>query len=144
MNVFEVLKHDHEMARDLFAQIERSGEKDRREELFQKLKQELIAHAHAEERIFYPVLKEKQQTHDQIEEGISEHHHVEQLLSSLENMDCGSDEWLQQVRQLKQEVEHHVHEEEEEIFPKAQQLLKVTQVIEMADKVQEVKDQELH
>ncbi|MBY0430008.1 MAG: hemerythrin domain-containing protein [Rhodospirillales bacterium] len=144
MDVFEILKKDHERARALFAQIEQDSSHNRknREDLFNKLKKELIAHAHVEEKVFYPALRDKKPTHDEIVEGINEHHQVETLLSRMEAIPIDSDEWMDAVRDLKRKVEHHVHEEEDEIFPKARKVLSDSQFEPLADMVQDARKQE--
>lgn len=123
MNVFEVLKKDHQEARSLFQQIEGLGASKSRHELFQKLKDELLRHTKAEEAAFYPQIKDQQQTHDLVEEAYHEHDQVEQMLSRIDGMPPDSDEWMQAVRKLRESVEHHVQEEENELFPKAAKLL---------------------
>jgi hemerythrin superfamily protein len=144
MNVFEVLKQDHQKAREIFSKIAATsnGAKKTREQLFQQLKRELLAHAHAEEKHFYPMLKNKEQVGDMIKEGISEHHEVEKKLKDIEKMSMETDEWLSSLKELQESVEHHVEEEEGEIFPKAQKILEAKQVDELGDKVKEYEAQE--
>jgi len=141
-DVFEVLKHDHQEARDLFAKLEgtSNGAKKTREKLFQQLKDELTRHAKAEEKVFYPALKDKDgQAHEQVEEGIHEHHEVVSLLKKIEKMDVDSDDWLSAVRDLKDKVEHHVQEEENEVFPKARQLLDAEMLGQLGERIEKAK-----
>ena len=144
MNVFDLLKQDHQRVRDLFSQIAQteSRNKQARQQLFHELKRELIAHAHAEEKAFYPALIDQLPTHDRIEEGINEHHQVEGLLNRMEGMTVQSDEWLDAVKDLEKMVEHHVREEEDEVFPKAQTLLPKDQFDPLGDQVKLVEEQE--
>lgn len=144
MNVLDLLHQDHETANRLFAQLlsTSSADKSRREELFQTLKSELIRHSHAEEKIFYPPLREKRQSHDMVEEGLSEHHHVEEHLSKIQAIPADSDDFMDQIRKLQGEVQHHVSEEEEEIFPQARQLLGEQTLDSMTPRVEEAKRQE--
>ncbi|WP_185961518.1 hemerythrin domain-containing protein [Telmatospirillum sp. J64-1] len=140
--LFEMLKQDHQRVRDLFSQIEQTsnGAKKDREELFHKLKQELIAHAHAEEKVFYPPLHEKQK--DMIDEATEEHHEVEKMLGEAEKQPIDSDAWLKCIQQIKEMVEHHVQEEESEIFDNAQKLLGEEDMEHMVEDVEEVKEEE--
>lgn len=146
MNVLELLHQDHETVSRLFAQMlsTSSAEKGRREELFETLKGELTRHAHAEEKVFYPPLREKQQTHEIIEEGINEHHHVEDMLAQAAIIPADSDDWLDAMQTLKDNVQHHVREEEGEIFGQARQLLGEAVLDAMTDRVIEAKQAELH
>lgn len=144
MNVFEVLKQDHQKAREIFGKIAETsnGAKKTREDLFQKLKSELLAHAHAEEKHFYAMLKNKEQVAELIKEGMHEHDEVEKKLKSLERMAIDSDEWLKTVEELKGAVEHHVEEEEQEIFPKAERILEAKQVDDLGDRIKEAEAKE--
>lgn len=144
MNVLDILKSDHESVDRLFSDIQAtsSADKAKREKLFGTLKEMLIKHAHAEEKVFYPPLHEKQQAHDIVEEGIHEHHSMEERIQRMASIPADSDDWMDEVAGLKECVQHHVHEEESEIFPKARQLLGEQALDDMAGKVQEAKEQE--
>ncbi|HSW51129.1 MAG TPA: hemerythrin domain-containing protein [Bryobacteraceae bacterium] len=144
MNVLEMLRFDHQSVDKIFHSImlTSSSDKAKREELFGALKEALIKHAHAEEKVFYPPLREKQQAHDIIEEGIHEHHSVEDQLQKMSSIPADSDDWLDAVQHLKDSVQHHVQEEENEIFPKAEQLLGSQRLDQMGDEVEQAKQQE--
>ncbi|MGE5504230.1 MAG: hemerythrin domain-containing protein [Actinomycetota bacterium] len=145
MNVLDLLHTDHETVSKLFAEMlsTPSTRKGRREELFATLKSELIRHSHAEEKVFYPPLREKKQSHDIVEEGIGEHHHVEDMLAQMDAIPADSDDWLDSVQKLKECVDHHVREEEGEIFDDARSLLD-EQVLEgMTDQIRQAKRDEL-
>jgi hemerythrin superfamily protein len=145
MNVLDLLHTDHQTVDKLFAELlsTPSTRKARREELFATLKSELIRHSHAEEKVFYPPLREKKQSHDVVEEGIGEHHHVEDLLARMEAIPADSDDWLDSVQKLKECVEHHVREEEGEIFDDARSLLGEQVLEAMTDRIRQVKQAEL-
>src|ERR1043165_4422807 len=88
MNAFELLKEDHARVAAIFEKLEPTTERalKTREELFTKLKNELEVHTQIEEQIFYPVLKEEEETRDITLEGIEEHHVVKTLLQEMEAM----------------------------------------------------------
>jgi len=136
MNVFEVLKQDHQKARTLFSKLEEtsSGAKVTREKLFNQLKDSLLMHAKAEEKLFYPKIN-KDPAKDQVKEAYDEHHEVEALLKKMGKMAVDSDQWMEQLHQLKDMVEHHVKEEEEEIFKQAQKMLGAEQIEKIGDDV---------
>lgn len=144
MNVLEILKSDHEAVDRLFSAIQSTPSADRakREKLFGTLKETLIKHAHAEEKVFYPPLHERQSAHDLIEEGIHEHHSMEERIQRMAGIPADSDDWMDEVAGLKECVQHHVQEEETEIFPKARQLLGEQALDDLAGKVQEAKEAE--
>ena len=88
-----------------------------------KLQQELDVHAHIEETIFYPVLKQEAETREVTLEGFEEHHVIKTLLKELAASDVGSEQWTAKLKVLKENVEHHVEEEEGEMFKGAREVL---------------------
>ena len=125
MDAFDLLKADHEKVADLFAKLEETTERAEktREELFGRLKDELDAHAHAEETLLYPVLEAAEATREITLEAVEEHALVKQLLAELDAMGKGSEEWTAKLTVLQEQVEHHVEEEEGEMFPDAKKVL---------------------
>jgi hemerythrin-like domain-containing protein len=125
MNVFTLLKADHKKVAGIMEKIDSTTERGvkTREDLFTQLKTELDVHAHIEETIFYPELEKADETHDITLEAFEEHRIVKQLLGELEEMDKGDEQWTARFTVLKENVEHHVEEEEGEMFPKARKVL---------------------
>ena len=82
MDAFDLLMNDHRKVSEIFDRME-SGDASLRRELFPRLKQELDVHAHVEETIFYPALKERAETRDLATHAYSEHNEVKQLLEEL-------------------------------------------------------------
>jgi len=125
MNVFTLLKADHKKVAGIMDKLDSTTERGvkTREDLFTQLKTELDVHARIEETIFYPELEKADETRDITLEAFEEHRLVKQLLAELENMDKGDEEWTAKFTVLKESVEHHVEEEEGEMFPKARKVL---------------------
>ena len=125
MNAFELLKADHDKVAKLLKRIDETTEHGvkTREDLFTQVKSELDLHAQIEETIFYPALREADATRDITLEAYEEHRIVKQLLTELESMSKDSEEWTARFSVLKENVEHHVEEEEGEMFPKAKKVL---------------------
>ncbi|NJK88500.1 MAG: hemerythrin domain-containing protein [Myxococcales bacterium] len=123
--IFQTLSMEHEQVSQLFEDVENtSGEdKELREELFEKIKVELLAHAKAEDAVFYPALAQHEKTKEIVGHALEEHEEVKQLLQELDGMSLGTQGFMQKLRKLKESVEHHVQEEEQKLFPKAQELL---------------------
>jgi hypothetical protein len=144
MDAIALLKADHEKVSGLFAQLEETTERAEktRAELFTKLKQELDLHAHVEETIFYPVLKKSEETRDITMEGIQEHHVVKVLLRELDAMEVTSETWTAKLKVLKENVEHHVEEEEDEMFKKARTVLSNEQLEELGALIEQEKRQQ--
>ena len=144
MNAIELLKADHEKVSGIFEKLEDTTERAEktREELFTKLKQELDLHAHIEETIFYPVLKKADETRDITMEGIQEHHVVKVLLRELDAMGVGSETWTAKLKVLKENVEHHVEEEEEDMFKGAREVLGNERLEELGALMEQEKKQQ--
>jgi len=143
MNAFELLKEDHARVSAIFEKLEPTTERalKTREELFTKLKNELEVHTQIEEQIFYPALKQEEETRDITLEGIEEHHVVKTLLKEMEAMPVDSEEWTAKLAVLQENVEHHVEEEEGEMFPKARKVLSKERIEELGARIEAAKKQ---
>ena len=125
MNAFTLLKADHKKVAGLLEKIDETTERavKTREELFTQLKSELDIHTRIEEEIFYPALKEADETRDITLEAYEEHNVVKTLLGELASLGKDQEEWTAKFTVLKENIEHHVEEEEGEMFPKAKKVL---------------------
>jgi hemerythrin-like domain-containing protein len=120
MNIFEALREDHEVQRTLCDKlVKTSGDNELRKNMFNKLKHELEIHADAEERHFYVPLIESDLTQEKARHSIAEHHEMDELVEKLEDTDMSSPAWLVYMKQLAEKVEHHLDEEEHEVFQMA-------------------------
>ena len=125
MDVYEILKEDHETVAKLLKKLDKTSEEtaEEREKLFLELKTELTFHAYIEELLFYPLLKDKKESKEITLEAYEEHRLVKTLLEELDDMSKDSEEWIGKFRVLKENDEHHVEEEEGELFTKARNVL---------------------
>jgi iron-sulfur cluster repair protein YtfE (RIC family) len=144
MNAFTLLKADHEKVAGILESIDGTTERatKSREELFARLKNELDLHARIEEEIFYPALEESDETRDITLEAYEEHSLVKQLLSELEADPKDTEEWTAKFTVLKENIEHHVEEEEGEMFKKARKVLSEEEIETLGDRLQEAKQDE--
>lgn len=134
MDPFKLLKKDHETVSELFDSIE-SASGQTKITHFKKLKSELDVHAHIEETIFYPALKNKEESRDITLEGYEEHKVIKELLAELNTARKPSDEWNAKFTFLRESVEHHVKEEEGELFRKAKDVLTDEQAEDLGEKM---------
>ncbi|MFN2511668.1 MAG: hemerythrin domain-containing protein [Pyrinomonadaceae bacterium] len=118
MDAFELLKADHEKVAKLFDQLE-SAPGETKLDIFNQIKSELDLHAHIEETILYPVLERPAKTHELTLEAYEEHKVVKTLLAELSGAGSANEEWQAKAKVLRENVEHHVEEEENELFKKA-------------------------
>ena len=125
MNAFTLLKEDHKKVAGILEKIDATTERGvkTREELFTQLKTELDIHAEIEETIFYPALEKHEETRDITLEGIEEHRIVKELLAELNSTAKDDEIWTAKMTVLKENVEHHVEEEEGVMFSKARKAL---------------------
>ena len=144
MNAFELLKQDHKKVSGIFENLEPTTERGvkTREELFALLKQELDIHARIEEEIFYPAIKEAKETRDITLEAYEEHNVVKQLLAELDELPKDDETWGAKLKVLKENVEHHVEEEEDEMFPSAREVLSKEQIEELGTRMEASKQQQ--
>lgn len=145
MNAFTLLKADHKKVAGLLEKIDATTERGvkTREELFGQLKTELDVHARVEETIFYPKLEEADETRDITLEALEEHRLVKQLLGELDDMGKDQEQWTAKFTVLKENVEHHVEEEEGDMFPKARKVLSEEQAEELGTRMEEAKAKEM-
>ena len=122
MDAFELLKADHKKVAGLFDRLEAARGKAKLD-VFRQIKSELDLHTHIEEKIFYPALEKPEETHDLTLEAYEEHKVVKTLLAELAGAKAANDEWQAKAQVLRENVEHHVEEEENELFDKADDAL---------------------
>ena len=135
MNIFEEIRKDHEKQRTLMdLLVKTEGESDGRKELWAKLKQELRGHEKAEERYFYNPLMEHDRTQGMARHSIAEHHEMDELVEELEKTDMTAPKWLQTAKKLKEMLEHHLDEEEQEIFQQAGVVLTEAEKSKLAER----------
>lgn len=134
MNIFEALREDHQTQRSLAdILIKTSGDSDGRAEIFAKLKAELSAHAAAEERHFYVPLMRDDMTQEKARHSVAEHHELDEYIEELESTDPSSPAWLATAKKLHHRLNHHLDEEEQEVFQLAGRVLKDGQKTALAD-----------
>ena len=144
MNVYELLKKDHETVKNLFAQLEETDEDQvqEREELFLTLKKELTIHALAEEKFFYSELKEDEESEETTLEALEEHKVVKKLLKELDGNQKGTKEWAAKLKVLQENVEHHVEEEEGELFEQAAEVLDEDDAERIGEEIESFKNEQ--
>ena len=118
MNALELLKADHKVVAGLFEKVKAEPEGDHKA-LFEQIKAELDVHTHIEETIFYPKLQAEgnKPLVDITLEGIEEHRQVKMFLEQLAELSGDSEKFEPKLTVLIEDVEHHVKEEEETMFP---------------------------
>ncbi|HVF89233.1 MAG TPA: hemerythrin domain-containing protein [Blastocatellia bacterium] len=143
MNALEFLKQDHQEALGMMDQLEMSDQETASAQsqmaIFNQLKQALTLHTKMEEQLLYPALQNNEQTGDMISEAYEEHQTVDEILSEMSGMAPSNEEFSDKLAELRENVEHHVEEEENEMFPKAEQILGQHRLEEMGNQMQQMK-----
>lgn len=139
MNALELLKEDHEKVSQLFDKVKATEDETAHKQLFEKIKQELETHAHIEETIFYPSITENEEIKDIVLEGLEEHKQVKTLLREISNLVDGSEKFEAKLKVLIEDVEHHVEEEENEMFPLVENAFDEDQLEELGEQLEEEK-----
>ena len=135
-----LLKADHAAVKKLFAQEQRATKQDeeKKQSIFDQIKDALTVHATIEEEIFYPAVKKARQEHvkDEVREGYEEHQQIKNLLSQIASITPHDETWDMKVKVLKEDVEHHVKEEEGEMFPDARKYLGEKRLVALGAELQ--------
>jgi len=124
MDAIALLEADHQKVKRLLTELDSTTERGikSRTELFATIKGELTLHEIIEEEIFYPELKAHPKAQDIVLEGYEEHHVVDTLMKELEELDVTDESWGAKAVVMKENIEHHIEEEEGEMFRKARQV----------------------
>jgi hemerythrin superfamily protein len=140
MNAMEMLKRQHRQVEKLFKQLDGEDSTDARRRTFEQIADALAIHATIEERHFYPAVKE-QQTEDILLESVEEHLEIKRAIADLLAMDAGEENFDAKVKVLQEDVDHHVEEEEKQLFPKVEKLFDEETLSEIAEAMQETQDE---
>jgi hemerythrin-like domain-containing protein len=122
-DAIKLLTEDHNKVKKLFKEYEKLAKKDEsegKEELAQQICEELKIHAQLEEEIFYPAAREAIKDDRLINEATVEHGAVKDLISELQSMKPSDPMYDAVVTVLGEYVNHHIEEEQDQIFPKVQ------------------------
>ncbi len=123
MDIYERIKQDHDAVRELCAQVEDTTNRaeKKREQLFRQISLEIWAHHKVEEATFYEAFKKKGETGDAFE-AQNEHHMLNNMMDELATMPVDSEQWQKKFGAMKELLDHHLDEEEEDFFPKAKKI----------------------
>ena len=143
MNALELLKADHDKVKKLLAEGDQTTERAEktRTELFATIKRELTVHEEIEEKIFYPALRDHPKAKDIVLEAYEEHNVVDMVMSELEQTDVTDETWAAKFTVMKENLEHHIEEEEGEMFKQARSVFEADELTELGDRMAAMKTQ---
>ena len=142
MDAIKLLKEDHARIKPLLAELKETTDRAEktRGELFSRIKQELTIHEIIEEEIFYPTLREHPKAKEIVLEGYEEHDVVSRLMGELDGMDATDERFGPKAKVMAENIEHHIEEEEGEMFKLTRQLFSDDELEQMGMRMQEIKD----
>ena len=137
MNAITMLTEDHRAVKKLLSELETTTERGvkTREELFTRIKADLTVHEIIEEEIFYPALKKHPKAKDIVLEGYEEHNVVDTLMSELSALPFDHETWGAKAKVMQENIEHHIEEEEGEMFKKARQVFDDAELEELGERM---------
>ena len=141
MDGFELLKQDHDNVKRLCDELDEANTTERRRQLFAAIEGEVRLHEECEEKVLYPTLRAHPKLKDIVLEGYQEHHVVDVIMGELRNLDASDETWPAKAKVMHENLEHHIEEEEGEMFPKARKELSKEQIQELGRQMQAIKDQ---
>ena len=124
MNALTVLEEDHAKVKKLLEELDQTTERavKTRTEMLARLKQELTIHEAIEEEIFYPALKEHAEAKAIVLEAYEEHDVVDRIMTEIEATPVEDETWAAKLTVMKENLEHHIEEEEGEMFKQARDI----------------------
>ncbi len=143
MDIYAYLRKDHQKVAELFAEIIQTKAAQKRQNLFDELKEELLLHAKTEQKTFYKALKKHSEARDEAKHGDKEHAQIENSIEKLNQLSIQSDQWLILFGELKHNVEHHVRDEEGEMFKQARKVLTKERANQLAEEMDSLKQEML-
>ncbi len=143
MDAITLLTDDHDRMRELLSRLETTTERGvkTRTELFATIKGELTVHEIIEEEIFYPELKAHPKAKDIVLEGYEEHHVVDLVMGELEDLPVDDETWGAKADVMRENVEHHMEEEEGEMFKTARSIFDRAELDDLGTRMETRKQQ---
>jgi iron-sulfur cluster repair protein YtfE (RIC family) len=144
MDAIDLLKADHRKFKKLFRTYEAAGDRayQKKKDLADKLFMEITIHSMVEEELFYPAVKERANKEGKrlVAESVEEHHIVATLIEEMKVLDPKDERFEAKFSVLQENIEHHMEEEENELFPEAEELLG-TRIKNLGAQMEERKDE---
>ena len=139
MDALQILEQDHRKVKILFREVKDANDPGKKKELFDKIDGELETHTHIEETVFYPAIEKEEALKEMVAESLEEHREAKTLIKELEDLEAEDREFDSKLAELIEAVEHHVEEEEGEMFPKVREVFDKGQLEQLGQKLESAK-----
>lgn len=133
-SIIELLKNEHVKVKNLLNETIKKRDTSK----YPQIQKELRIHMEGEEYLLYT--KTKDQATDLTLEACEEHNLVKDKLKELDNLNINDEHWMPKMKVVKDLIEHHVEEEEEEYFPKSEEILGSNQLDQLGEKYEDWKN----
>jgi len=138
-NAITLLETDHRKMEGLLNQGEKAKAARARRQILDTVTHELKVHEMIEEKIFYPALQSHPEAKDIVLEGFQEHHVADVLVQELHDCSTDDDRWGAKFKVLKENIEHHIEEEEGKMFRTARGIFSQQQLNELGAEMEAMK-----
>lgn len=132
MDALDILIKDHRQVAALFEQAEETEDKKKKQRLFEQISTALGMHMHIEETALYPTLEQHEEFEDISREAVEEHRQVKTLIREINNLSEDSEKFDAKLKVMQENIEHHVEEEEKEMFPQMRKQLSTEELEEIS------------
>jgi hemerythrin superfamily protein len=140
LNAVDMLKSQHREVEGLFAKLQKADRGERKQKLVAQIADKLAVHATIEEQEFYPAVKAKR-TEDILLESLEEHLGIKRVLADLIDLAATDETFDAKAKVLQEQVEHHVGEEEDDLFPKVKKIFDEETLIAIAQKMSQLQEE---
>ncbi len=142
MNAIDLLEQQHREVEELFEEFEGAGDGavKTKERLCREISDALAIHAEIEEKLFYPESKQAN-TEELLRESVEEHLSMKRIVADLIESGPSDEQFEAKMKVLQEQVEHHVNEEEKELFPKVRKDLSKDELEDLGERMQTMADE---
>ncbi len=128
-SIYDAIKKDHEDHRALLERLANTeGDSPERREAWNEFYYTVKSHAAAEEETFYSKLISKTWGQDAARHSVHEHQQLDDIMEELNDMDMSSPGWLTRFKTLRHDYEHHIDEEEDDVFTRAKEVIPASEI----------------
>jgi hemerythrin superfamily protein len=140
MKATDLLKKQHRQVEKLFKECEKTEEPRKRRQIMDQIINDLTLHTKIEEEVFYPAVRQMgtSKAEEMVDEAYEEHHVVKLVLAELPEVDPEDERFEAKMTVLSELIEHHVEEEEEEMFPMADKKLGAERMKELGAQMEQM------
>jgi hemerythrin superfamily protein len=140
VNAIDLLAQQHREVKALFTKFETASSAEEKQKLFEQIADDLAVHTAIEEKHFYPATRSAR-TDDLLQEAVEEHLQAKRVIADLLEMQIDDAQFDAKMTVLREEIEHHVEEEEGELFPKVKRLLSEDELDDLGTVMEDLADE---